>query len=99
MLDQTEAEIRAQELEDQAVELQRAREQRRRLRLARRRVVRERLSNIGRAVPDLAVDAFGVAGGGLVGYGAWQIYHPAGFIVGGFLMIVGSWLFARGASS
>jgi len=33
---------------------------------------------------------------GLVSYGAWMIYPPAGFIVGGILLIVGALLIALG---
>lgn len=32
-------------------------------------------------------DVVGVAGVGLVAYGAWAIYPPAGFIVAGLFMV------------
>lgn len=32
-------------------------------------------------------DALGIVGAGLVSYGAWSIYAPAGFIVAGVLLI------------
>ena len=35
------------------------------------------------AVPGLLRDLAGLSGVGLVAYGAWLIYPPAGFIVGG----------------
>jgi hypothetical protein len=38
-----------------------------------------------------------IAGAGLVAYGAWQAYPPAGPIVGGVLLIAGVILRARGA--
>ncbi len=47
-----------------------------------------------RAISAVAVDAAGLAGAGLIAYGAWQVYHPAGFIVGGVLLVAGAWLLA-----
>lgn len=32
-----------------------------------------------------------MAGAALVSYGAYLIYHPAGFIAGGFLLLIGAW--------
>jgi hypothetical protein len=40
-------------------------------------------------------DLIGVAGAASVSYGAWSIYHPLGFIVGGALAIAGAWLHGR----
>lgn len=37
-----------------------------------------------------------VTGAGLIAFGAWQIYRPAGYIVGGMLLIAGVILQARG---
>ena len=37
-------------------------------------------------LPDFA----GLAGAVLVSRGAWMVYHPAGFIVGGMLLLAGS---------
>lgn len=34
------------------------------------------------------------AGAGLISYGAWLIYHPAAFIVGGGFLLCGGWMFA-----
>jgi hypothetical protein len=48
------------------------------------------------AVPGLVRDLAGLCGVGLVSYGAWMIYPPAGFIAGGFLLIVGALLIALG---
>lgn len=42
-----------------------------------------------RALPDLLRDACGMAGAGAIAYGAWLVYPPAGFIVGGALVLVG----------
>lgn len=44
---------------------------------------------------DLVRDASGLAGAALVAVGAGQIYAPAGYIVGGALLVVGSFLSAR----
>lgn len=41
------------------------------------------------ALPDLVRDVVGMAGAALVSYGAWQVYQPAGFIVGGAMLIAG----------
>ena len=49
---------------------------------------------LGALVRDLA----GLAGAAFIAYGAWLIAAPAGFIVGGLLLIVGAWLDARGSS-
>ncbi len=48
------------------------------------------------AVPGLVRDLAGLCGVGLVSYGAWLVYPPAGFIVGGGLMIAGALLLALG---
>ena len=46
-----------------------------------------RLANRARvAAPDVAVDVTAVAGAGLVAYGAWLIYAPAGYLVAGLMM-------------
>ena len=45
-----------------------------------------------RATPDI----IGVGGAASVAYGAWLIYAPAGFIVGGCIIVAGSLLRARG---
>lgn len=39
---------------------------------------------------------FLLAGAGLVAYGAWLVYVPAGYITGGVLVIAGVILNARG---
>lgn len=53
------------------------------------------LAKIGAAVPAVLLDAAGLAGAGLIGYGAWLIYPPAGFITGGTLILAGTLLMAR----
>jgi len=54
------------------------------------------LRAVAAAVPGLVRDIAGLSGVGLVSYGAWLIYPPAGFIVGGCLLIVGVLLVALG---
>lgn len=38
-----------------------------------------------------------LAGAGLVSYGAWLAWHPAGFLLGGLQLICGTILNARGS--
>lgn len=40
-------------------------------------------------------DALMLSGAGGLSYGAWLIYEPAGFLVGGFLALAGGVLCAR----
>lgn len=47
------------------------------------------------AVPVIVRDLVGLAGAGLVSYGGWLIYPPAGFITGGLLLIVAAVLAVR----
>jgi hypothetical protein len=48
------------------------------------------------AMPGLMRDVAGLCGVGLVSYGAWLIYPPAGFITAGILLIVGALVLALG---
>ncbi|MNT89796.1 hypothetical protein D3C72_2305890 [compost metagenome] len=43
-------------------------------------------------LPDAAM----AAGAGAIAYGAWLVYVPAGFIVGGMLTVTAGVLLARG---
>ena len=54
------------------------------------------LRSVAWAVPGLVRDLAGLCGVGLVSYGAWMVYPPAGFITAGFLLIVGTLLIALG---
>ena len=47
------------------------------------------------AVPGLIRDLVGLAGVASVSYGAWLAWPPAGFIVGGALVLAGVLLSAR----
>lgn len=48
------------------------------------------------SVPSALRDLAGLAGVGLIAYGAWLVYPPAGFITGGVLLIAGALLLALG---
>lgn len=50
---------------------------------------------VARALPGIVRDIAGLGGAGLVAYGAWLVYAPAGFITGGVLLLAGAWLSAR----
>jgi hypothetical protein len=60
---------------------------------------RRALAPVGRAVvrhtPHVIADGVGIAGAGAVAYGAWLIYAPAGFLVGGGLAMTLSVLAGR----
>ena len=53
------------------------------------------MPGIADRVADLMTDVAGFGGAVAVTYGAGQIYHPAGFIVGGLFLLAGAWLNAR----
>jgi hypothetical protein len=57
--------------------------------------LRKALRVAARRGPHLAVDGMGFAGAGAISYGAWLIYAPAGFLVGGVLLMALSFLFGR----
>jgi hypothetical protein len=77
------------EAEARAQQLRQARERRARLRDARRTILGEWIAAGWQfALRDMA----GLAGVGLVSYGAWLAYHPAGFIAGGGLLLAGAWI-------
>jgi hypothetical protein len=48
---------------------------------------------------DVARDAAALVGGGLIAYGAGMIYAPAGFIVGGAMLIAVAFLSALKAKA
>jgi hypothetical protein len=61
--------------------------------------LRRSLARVGGAiasrVPHVIADGLGFAGAGAIAYGAWLIYVPAGFLVGGMLAIGLSVLIGR----
>jgi hypothetical protein len=52
-----------------------------------------------RKLPDLLRDLAALAGVAAIGYGAWLIYEPAGYIVSGALLIVVAVLTSLGRKS
>lgn len=36
-----------------------------------------------------------IGGAAAVAYGAWQVFHPAGWIVGGLLAVIAGWRLGR----
>lgn len=46
---------------------------------------------------DLTRDGAGLTGCALVAYGAWAIFPPAGFIIGGLILLLLSVFGGRGA--
>ena len=59
----------------------------------------DKLKSFCRAVvavaPVLARDAVGISGAAMIAYGASMIYPPAGWIVGGVMLLVSAWLSAK----
>ena len=53
------------------------------------------MSHIGAAIRGWAPDALMLAGVTGISYGAWLVYAPAGFIVGGAFLLAGGVLAAR----
>jgi hypothetical protein len=53
------------------------------------------LAKVGAAIPEFTLNLVGFAGAGLIAYGAWLVYPPAGFIAGGVLVLAGSLLIAK----
>ena len=46
----------------------------------------------GVTIREVVADVVVVVGSGLVSYGAWSVYEPIGFIVGG-IMVIGLGIF------
>ena len=57
--------------------------------------LRKALASAGRCAPHAIADGLGFAGAGAIAYGAWLIYAPAGFLVGGMLLMALSMLIGR----
>jgi hypothetical protein len=47
----------------------------------------------------LAPELASLAGAGLISYGAWLVYQPAGFIAAGAFLVAGAWLYARNGAA
>ena len=50
-------------------------------------------------LPDFVRDVMALGAAGSMAYGAWLIYQPAGFIVGGALVFVGLYLQISGSKT
>jgi uncharacterized RDD family membrane protein YckC len=57
--------------------------------------LRKALASAARRVPHVIADGLGFAGACAIAYGAWLIYAPAGFLVGGVLLMALSMLIGR----
>lgn len=53
------------------------------------------MKRLADAAPEILRDVAGLSGGGLLAFGAGEIYRPAGFIVAGALLLGAAWLSAR----
>lgn len=54
-----------------------------------------KLSRVLSALPSIFLDGIGFSGAGLVSYGSWLIYPPAGFLVAGVLLMAFAMLIGR----
>ena len=52
-------------------------------------MIRQVGEKIATGLPDFIKDIVGVGAVVLISYGSWLIYEPAGFIVGGSLVLAG----------
>lgn len=82
-------EIEAQSIEAAAAARRALRQMRRRARVARVRAIEQA---IGSAISETVRAGIAVGGAGLVSYGAWTAWTPAGFVVLGALLLAGVWL-------
>lgn len=48
-----------------------------------------------RKLPSLLCDLAGFVGASLISYGGWLIYVPAGFVIGGLLLLTFAFLAGR----
>lgn len=58
-------------------------------------IVGQAAGAVARALPGLTRDIAGLGGAGLVAYGAWLVYAPAGYIAGGIILLAGAFLSVR----
>jgi hypothetical protein len=92
MADPKQLDAAASEAEQAAAMRRQLRTARRRARQARMRLLEETIAaGWGFVMRDLG----GLAGAGLLAYGAWQTYPPAGYLVGGAILLAGAWIAGR----
>lgn len=60
--------------------------------------VAQGLRGLAKVATSWSPDALMAAGAGGIAYGSWLVYEPAGFIVGGVLMLTAGVLAARKAA-
>lgn len=60
--------------------------------------MKHHLETMAAAAANWLPDALMTAGAGGVAYGAWMVYPPAGYIVGGLFCLAGGWLLAQKAA-
>lgn len=66
--------------------------------LARFLIQMNKMPKAGRILADMIRDAAGLGAVASISYGAWRIYEPAGFIVGGVLVLAGVFASSLGQS-
>ena len=49
------------------------------------------VSKLSAQLSNAVTPVLAIAGAGLLSYGAYLIYHPAAFIVGGVLILLAAW--------
>ena len=103
MSDETENEAAptAEELREAEEALEELLEREEAEKQARRAAKRARraalMQKIARFVPVAVRESAGIAGAALFSYGFWLVYPPAGYIVGGVLLMIGATISARSA--
>ena len=55
-------------------------------------MIKQKLRELGAAAVTWRPDALMVSGAAAISYGAWQVYGPAGYIVGGLFALAIGWL-------
>ncbi len=58
--------------------------------------ITDKLGAVADALSGWRPDALMIGGACGVSYGAWLVYPPAGFIVGGVLVLLAGWIDSRG---
>lgn len=56
------------------------------------------IKRVAGGLPGMLPDAMLIAGAGLVSYGAYMVYEPAGYMVCGVFFLIGGWFVARSAT-
>lgn len=59
--------------------------------------IKDKLQTAASAAAGFLPDALMLAGAGGISYGAWLVYVPAGYVVGGLFALAAGVVLARGA--